>query len=179
MPAASRRRIWHRNRATDAKRGCPPIGGWQSEPRVISRRRLALAFLQLPVIGSVLGVWRRHAVGASSVLGNHEAGTVTMLVDRLIPATDLPGAVAIGIDRRLADLAAVSPQLDLTELRQILTAGVAWLDVQARAEAAADFHSLPEERQLDLMAAAFASDDPARKMMAVLRHRVMSLYYSN
>lgn len=147
---------------------------------MISRRRVALAFLQLPVIGSVLGVWRRHAVGASSVLDNQEAGTVTVLVDRLIPATDLPGAVAIGIDRRIADLAAVSPQLNLTELQQILVAGSAWLDTRARVEGAAGFRALPEERQLDLMTAAFASDDPAaRKMMLVLRHRVMSLYYSD
>ena len=148
---------------------------------MISRRRVALAFAitrYRECSGHLASACSRRQHGA----GRYEAGTVTVLVDRLIPATDLPvgGAVAIGIDRRFADLAAVSPQLNLTELQQILVAGIAWLDTRARTEGAAGFRALPEERQLDLMAAAFASDDPgARKMMAVLRHRVMSLYYSN
>jgi hypothetical protein len=143
----------------------------------ITRRRIVIALLALPFVGGAAAyVWRRFF---SADDPEHAARVMRTVVDHLLPAGEFPGGVALGIDRRLEDLAAVSPKREIGQLRATARAGIEWLDNRARAEGAAGFLSLDERRQEGLMMAAFESVEPAgRRFMIDLRHRALSVYYS-
>jgi len=98
------------------------------------------------------------------------ARTLTAIVDRLIPADDLPGAVALKIDQRIA----AEP-----DLRQSLVDGVSWLDAYAQRNGATDFLALDEAGQLAAMTAGWAAYDTAvEQMLSELWYRSATLYYS-
>jgi hypothetical protein len=143
----------------------------------VSRRRIAIALSALPLVGIAAAYVWRHFSGPSSP--EHADRVTRVVVDRLLPAGELPGGIALGIDKRFDDLAAVAPKVDVGQLREIVTAGIEWLDGRAQAEGADGFLTLGEERQQALLAAAFASDDTAgRRFMVAMRQRALSLYYS-
>jgi hypothetical protein len=131
-----------------------------------SRRYLLAALAGMP-----LAALARRGLAALRPRPNaHSARTVSAIVDQLIPAGDLPGAVALGIDQRiLAD----------TQLSQSLAAGVAWLDAYARRARAADFLRLDEAGQMAALTAGWAAQDSAvEQLLSTLWYRCATLYYS-
>jgi len=144
---------------------------------IITRRRITIVLFALPFVGGAAAyVWRRFSRADDP---EHTARVMRTVVDHLLPAGELPGGAALGIDRRLDDLAAVPPKREIGQLRATLRAGIEWLDNRAQAEGAAGFLGLDERRQEGLMMAAFESVEPAgRRFMIDLRHRALSVYYA-
>lgn len=88
--------------------------------------------------------------GVSSVLNAHQRTTVTAAADRIIPASDTPGATDAGVtafvDRLLADWYTPAE-------RQRLLAGLADLDARSRARHGRDFIDLDEAGQVAVLTA--------------------------
>jgi hypothetical protein len=137
----------------------------------LSRRKLLAALFGLPLIGAAAALALRGFVALRPPrFDGHTARTATALVDRLIPADDLPGAVALQIDQRI---------VTETDLRQSLVDGVSWLDAHAQRAGAADFLGLDEAGQLAAMTAGWAAyDTAAEQMLSKLWYRSATLYYS-
>jgi hypothetical protein len=98
-------------------------------------------------------------------LDAHQGRTVRVLVDRILPETDSPGALAVRADEFIdLMLAEVLP----TEDRDRFLAGLARLDEASRSRFGRDFASIEPEQQVRLMesqeeeAAASARDAPAK-----------------
>jgi len=120
--------------------------------------RLIGGALAAPVVaglspGELLALGRAiHAEAASSplrrVLDAHQARTVALLSDRIIPDTDTPGARAAGVEAFI-DLILADWYSD--EERQRFQAGLADLDERSRARAGVAFADTPEAVQTALM----------------------------
>lgn len=137
----------------------------------LSRRKLLTALAGVPLIGSMAG-WARRSYAALRPRSTnaHVASTVTSIVNRLIPADEQPGAVALKIDQRVI----VKP-----ELRLLLPAGVSWLDAYARRHGAADFRGLDEAGQLAAMTSGWAAQNTEiEQMLSTLWFHSATLYYS-
>ncbi|ACL59545.1 gluconate 2-dehydrogenase subunit 3 family protein [Methylobacterium nodulans] len=137
-----------------------------------SRRRLLIGLWRLLLIGGVL-LHERGAVAARRPREAHTARTIAAVIDRMLPADELPGGCALGIDRRI--LALADP-----ELQRSLAAGVAWLDGRARRVNAPDFLALDEARQEAILRAARASTAEGAAAIAWrLREFALTAYYSH
>ena len=118
-------------------------------------RRLTLltgGALSAPALSAVLAGCRAEAPGASwtpRVLGPSGADLLTIIVDRIIPATDTPGASAAGvaqfIDTLLADWAE-------PEERDRFLAGLVSIDEAMREEEGVAFGAATPEQQDTLLA---------------------------
>lgn len=103
-----------------------------------------------------------------------ERGTVSRIVDLLIPADDTPGALALGIDREI--LAGIETRR--WDARWVAEA-VLWLDTQAHDDSSDDFVSLDAPRQVALLARMETAPDgsaPAR-VFRMLRQAAMTSFY--
>ena len=106
---------------------------------------------------------RAHARGPGlgfRVLDAHQAETVEMIAELIIPETDTPGARAARlpefIDLLLAEWA---PDDD----RKLFLDGLADVDARARAVSAADFRSASEAQRVAILTALDAEAQEARK----------------
>ena len=148
----------------------------------IHRRTLLKIFAAFPLlVGPVtiatraLGTWRRPPR-----FDLHAQQTISAVIDRMLPGEDLPGALALGIDRRIAAMAQIPPRQPLSELHRSLATGVAWLDNRARAAGAADFLRLESARQEAVLRAGLRSrGDDAAAIVWTLRDRAFALYYTH
>lgn len=97
------------------------------------------------------------------------------IVDLMLPADHIPGAVALGIDGQITALAAQHP-----ELHAVLRDGCRWLDAEARRAKGRGFLQLPEAGRIaSLEAAERAGASAGVKLVATLRSIAMARYYSH
>lgn len=145
----------------------------------LSRRTLLTTFFGLPFFAGP-AVPTRHAEAAPRPprFDEHAERTISAVIDRMLPDDELPGAVALGIHRRIPAMAEVPPRQRLFELRRGFAEGVAWLDTQARAAGATDFLGLDEAQQEAVLVTAVTSDEDAAFFVGTLRDRAFALYYT-
>lgn len=111
---------------------------------------------------------------------SHAQRTISTVIDHMLPGDDLPGAVALGIDHRLAAMAEIPPRQPLSEFHQNLALGVAWLDSRARGAGAIDFLHLELTQQEAILVASLGSrGDDASAIVGTLRDRALALYYTH
>lgn len=118
---------------------------------VLSRREaFAGALAALWAVPAVAQAQAAQAVPAWTprALSLDEARTLTAACERIIPATDTPGAIAAGVPQFIDRTLAGWCEPDET---QRLRAGLVHLDAQARSRFGAPFAALPSDRQDDLL----------------------------
>jgi len=131
--------------------------------------RLVAAAVASPALSRLSGdeLWavgrRAHARGPGyvfRVLDPHQAETVEMIAELIIPETDTPGARAVRlpefVDLLLAEW---SPDDD----RKQFLDGLADVDARARAASAADFRSASEAQRVAILTALDAEAQERRK----------------
>jgi hypothetical protein len=107
--------------------------------------------------------------GSAEASEEQTARALAALADAMFPGDGLPGASALGIHRRV---------LEMAELRESIATGVGWLDAHAAREGATDFASLDEAHRLAALDAAFASrDDGIQSLVLALRFHLGTAYY--
>lgn len=133
-------------------------------------RRPVLALLALLSFGGSAAFPRLFKSWDSAAASEERtARSLAALADTMFPGDGLPGASALGIHRRV---------LEIAELRAPIATGVAWLDARAAREGAADFASLDEAHRLAALDAAFASrDDGIQSFVLALRFHLGTAYY--
>ena len=150
-----------------------PIGS--PERRELRSRRFVLAaFVCLPLILGV-GLSSRRAVATRSrqEQERHAERTIAAVLDRMLPSDVLPGALQLGLDRRIA-------AMDDLELKRSLAKGVAWLDGWAGSQRASSFVELDHAQQeLVLQAALKSSAEGANAIVYTLRKLAFTLYFTD
>src|SRR3954470_17036343 len=150
-----------------------PIGS--PERRELRSRRFVLAaFVRLLLVLGV-GLSSRRAVTARSrqEQEHHAERTIAAVLDRMLPLDVLPGALQLGLDRRIAAMG------DL-ELKRSLAKGIAWLDGRAGSQRASSFVELdPAQQDLVLQAALKSSAEGANAIVYTLRKVAFTLYYTH
>jgi hypothetical protein len=151
----------------------PPVRAAGSK-KLISRRFLLTTIVRLPLIaGVVMSSRRAFAARRQRRREAHAELTIAAVINCMLPADELPGALALGIERRIAAMT------DL-ELKRSLAEGVAWLDGRARRQGASEFLELDEARQeLVLQEALASSADGASAIVWTLRRLAFTLYYTD
>jgi hypothetical protein len=113
-------------------------------------------------------------------LDEHAEQTIALVIDRMLPDDELPGALALGIHRRTSAMADVPPRQDVVELLSIFASGIGWLDRRARGMRAPDFLRLGKPQQDALLRSALGSKhEGAAGMVSTLRDRAFALYYTH
>ncbi|MGZ9092600.1 MAG: gluconate 2-dehydrogenase subunit 3 family protein, partial [Rhodoplanes sp.] len=103
----------------------------------------------------------------------HVERTIAAVIDCMLPGGELPGALALGIDRHIA--AATD-----SELKRSFIEGVAWLDQRARAKGIMTFLKLDEAGRETVLQAALRSDaEGAFAIVRTLRNLAFTLYYTD
>jgi hypothetical protein len=151
----------------------PPIGS-PARRELRSRRFVIAAIARLLLIAGV-GLPSRRAFAARSreEQERHAERTIAAVLDRILPADVLPGALELGLDRRITAMS------DL-ELKRSLAKGVAWLDSRARSQRASSFIELDHAQQeLVLQAALKSSAEGADAIVYTLRKVAFTLYYTH
>ncbi|MFN3583828.1 gluconate 2-dehydrogenase subunit 3 family protein [Phenylobacterium sp.] len=149
-------------------------------PMLNRREAFAGALAALWVVPVVAHAQAATAVPAwtPKALSTDEARTLAAACERIMPATDTPGAGAVGvprfIDRAMADWCEPAEA-------EGLRAGLASLDAQARAQFKAPFAALTGERQDALLRAAEAEGKAARQphWFPALRELVTVGYFTS
>lgn len=154
---------------------------WRGLP---SRRQVVETLVRLPLLAGLatsglatLGVvvpgGRPLAARRPSRFDMHAESTIAAVLDRMLPGDELPGAVALGIDRRILAMENIA-------LKQSLSDGVAWLDGRARRKKAADFLALDDAGRDAVLEAALASRAAAAGAISgSLRNLALTLYYTH
>ena len=158
-----------------------PLHEGRCSMRPVHRRTLLKTFAAFPLVVGPVTLARR-AVGALQrpPFDLHAQRTVSVVIDRMLPGEGLPGAVALGIDRRIAAMARIPPGQPLSELHRRLAIGVAWLDKKARAAGAPEFLRLePTQQEAILRAGLRSKNDDAAAIVWTLRDRSFALYYTH
>lgn len=147
----------------------------------LSRRTLLATFFGLPFFaGAAVLSWHAVAARRKFRFDKHAEQTISAVINRMLPGDPLPGAVALGIDRRVPAMAQLPPRQRLSELHLSFAEGVAWLDGWARAAGAPDFLGLKEAQQeAVLLTAATSSDNDVASFVWTLRDRAFALYYTD
>jgi len=136
------------------------------------RRELFRRVTGFVLLGSADLLLRRPGATARDL---DVGGTVGAIVDHLVPAADLPGAVALGIDRQILAAADADP-----ELSALLLNGIRWFDAAAREFRAVNFSELTAAEQRSLLERAERNgDSDGASLFASLRQRTMLLYYAH
>ena len=143
--------------------------------KLFSRRFVLTTLVRVSVLsGSVVSSHRTSAEQRQSRLDSDAELTLAAVIDRMVPGDDeLPGALALGIDRRII-------AINDLEIRRSVTQGMAWLDSQAKGQGASDFLKLAQAQQEEMLQAALKSDaDGATAIARTLRRLVFTFYYTD
>jgi hypothetical protein len=108
--------------------------------------------------------------------GSEAAATIRTIVDLLVPADDLPGAVELGIDRQILLAATADP-----EFAALLAGGIRWFEAAARSHGKQmRFAALPAADQIAIAQRAEAGQDTdGGRLFVSLRRRTMTIYYTH
>jgi len=105
-------------------------------------------------------------------LSSRQQRLVADLVDRIIPATDVPGALAVGVPEFIDLL--LTEWFDASD-RDRLLEGLADIDRRSAADGGASFSDLPEARKLTLMRTLDASPRDEEEGAAAAFGRIKAL----
>lgn len=139
----------------------------------LSRRFLLTFLVRLPLVAGLLVASSRLLFARRQPRFDPDVErTIAAVVDHMLPGDELPGALALGIDRRIA------ASTD-SELLRSLAQGAAWLDGRARAAGASRFTALDVAGREAVLQAALSSDaEGADAIVRTLRNRALTLYYT-
>lgn len=134
-------------------------------------KRRSFLWAGLGAIGLGITVWKLKIGLAPGGLSRAERRILDAYLDRLIPADETPGAVALGIGQRLIDRAAEQPGL-----RRLIAEGCLWLEGEA-----GGFGDLEPSQQDRLIARAEAAAPGTlqRRFFSATRHLAMAEYYAD
>jgi hypothetical protein len=104
----------------------------------------------------------------------HQNETVVALTERIIPATDTPGAKAAFVNRHLDRLLHDGPAAD----QQRFLEGLAWLDGYALREHAKPFVRCSEPEQVAMLEALEAGAGPGHQIFRLAKSVTASTYYA-
>ena len=104
----------------------------------------------------------------------HQNETVVALTERIIPATDTPGAKAALVNRHLDRLLHDGPAADQERFIQ----GLAWLDGQAIREHGKPFVRCSEPEQIAMLEAMDAGSGPGRNFVHLAKSLTAGIYYA-
>jgi hypothetical protein len=139
-----------------------------------SRRLVLEALVRLSMLAGLV-TSGGHAIAARREprFDSHAERTISAVVDRMLPADELPGALALGIDRRIV----ATPD---AELKRSLGRAVAWLDGQARKQGASDFLRLDAVGRDEVLQMALSSSaEEAGVVAGTLRNLALTHYYTH
>lgn len=139
----------------------------------LSRRFLLTFLVRLPLVAGLLVASSRLLFARRQPRFDPDVErAIAAVVDHMLPGDGLPGALALGIDRRIA------ASTD-SELLRSLAQGAAWLDGRARAAGASRFIALDAAGREAVLQAALSSDaEGADAIVRTLRNRALTLYYT-
>jgi hypothetical protein len=145
----------------------------QERSQLRSRRSVLAAFVRAPLAIGV-GLSSRQAFAARSRQEReHAERTIAAALDRMLPSEVLPGALQLGLDRRIA-------AINDRELKQSLGKCVAWLDDRAIRRYRSRFISLEHTAQdLVLQAALNSRTEGANAIVYTLRKLALTFYYTH
>lgn len=151
----------------------PPLKATQRK-KLLSRRVLLTVLLRLPLIAGIVTSNRRtFAARREPRFDVHVERTIAAVIDCMLPGGELHGALALGIDRRIAATTGA-------ELKRSFIEGVAWLDQRGRVKGAANFLKLDEAGREAVLRAALRSDaEGAFAIVRTLRNLAFTLYYTD
>jgi len=132
------------------------------------RRRSVIELLAALAFGSGASLRRVFAA-----LGQQTPGpAMAAIADTMFPGdAGLPAASALGLHERV---------LAMSDLRESISKGVAWLDRYAASRGVAGFVALDEPGRLAALDAAFASNEEGiRPLVFALRQQLGLAYYSD
>jgi len=104
----------------------------------------------------------------------HQNETVVALTERIIPATDTPGAKAAFVNRHLDRLLHDGPAAD----QQRFLEGLAWLDGYAIREHAKPFVRCSESEQIAMLEALDTGAGPGHQFFRLAKSLTASTYYA-
>jgi len=104
----------------------------------------------------------------------HQNETVVALTERIIPATDTPGAKAAFVNRHLDRLLHDSPAAD----QQMFLEGLAWLDGYALREHRKPFVRCSEPEQVAILKALDTAAGPGNQFFRLAKSLTSSTYYA-
>lgn len=104
----------------------------------------------------------------------HQDETVVALTERIIPATDTPGAKAAYVNRHLDRLLHDGPVAD----QQQFLEGLAWLDGHAIREHARPFVRCSEPEQIAMLEALDAGSGPGHQFFRLAKSLTAGTYYA-
>src|SRR5437667_2280738 len=87
-----------------------------------------------------------------------EFETVSQVAERIIPATDTPGAIGAGVPRYIDTVVSANP-----EHKKRFAAGLAWIDKESRRRFRRKFVSLSEAQQVELLTPLSEAVDAGRE----------------
>jgi Gluconate 2-dehydrogenase subunit 3 len=135
-----------------------------------TRRAFVSALLGLPLLGGVMMFWHRMPSFWSRRFDEHVGKSVAEIIDLMFPGYGLPGATPLGIPSRI---------VEMSDFRDLMTAGVAWLDEWAIRQRVSDFLALDEDGKQKALEAAFTSkNDAASRFVYSMRFYAGLMYYS-
>lgn len=151
----------------------PPLKATQHK-KLLSRRVLLTVLLRLPLIAGIVASSRRTFAARREPRSDaHVERTIAAVIDCMLPGGELPGALALGIDRHIAATTG-------SELKRSFIEGVAWLDQRARAKGTMNFLKLDEAGRETVLQAALRSDaEGAFAIVRTLRNLAFTLYYTD
>lgn len=115
-------------------------------------------------------VWRNLASLWSPRFDQRAGKTVAAIIDLMFPGDGVPGAKSLGIPGRI---------VGMSDLRELMAAGVAWLDDWATRQGATHFLALDEiGKQKALEAASLSKDEFASQFVYSIRFYGGLMYYS-
>ena len=104
----------------------------------------------------------------------HQNETVIALTERIIPATDTPGAKAALVNRHLDKLLHDGPAAD----QQRVLEGLAWLDGQAIRQHSKPFVRCAESEQVAMLQAMDTGTGPGNQFFRLAKSLTSSTYYA-
>ena len=104
----------------------------------------------------------------------HQADTVATLAERIIPATDTPGAMAAGVHRYIDTLLADGENTQRVRFLE----GLAWLDGVSHRDHSAPFVRLPVDKQNSVLEGLAGSSGPGEAFFRLAKQLTVRVYYA-
>ena len=109
-----------------------------------------------------------------------EFETIGLVAERIIPATDTPGAIGAGVPRYIDHVVSANP-----EHKKRFAAGLAWLEKESKRRFGKKFARLSEAQQVELLTPLSNAVDAARqpgpgeKFFALMKNLTADGYYTS
>ena len=159
-------------RLTSGGMGLAVSATWAGSLGAFAREQAPHAHATIAAAAQTSAGWK------AKVLDPHQLRTTGVLSELIIPKTDTPGALDVGVDRFIDEVLAGAPPAE----RQSFLAGLAWIDARSRALSAKDFVSTTPAQQVALLtrlAAPASAEAPAGlQFFTAIKSMTIAGYYT-